>query len=360
MCVHAEFLFVYSVHRLPFLSIILKVQSRKRSWPETGGRWENRLAESATASCLSPLAFANPHPSFPIVIFLPFFPDFDVPDVSVTVVMVIASWREPAEAIMMATTAVVGLAAGSGKRILSSSSSYHCHSDLGDKLFHVTDRRSATASTRSGNCYSGNAIPAVAKRASSSSSSGNRSYLSSGRLSQSPPRPIKAFKERVLHPPSSPIVAAAAADAAEATFSRSILMHDLEEQTSDLEYSLDALLLLQKSMLESQWNLCFEGNPTTKGNSTKKVPVTCSGISARQRRIGSRRRKLRVKQLHPASPGQSIPKPLRSAISPELLRNRLKGYVKGVVSDDLLTHSEVVHLSNKIKAGLSIDEHKSR
>lgn len=69
---------------------------------------------------------------------------------------------------------------------------------------------------------------------------------------------------------------------------------------------------------------------------------------------------MRVKQLYPASPGQSIPKLLRSAISPELMRNRMNGYVKGVVSDNLLTHSEVVHLSNKIKAGLSIEEHKSR
>lgn len=259
--------------------------------------------------------------------------------------MVIASWREPAEAIMMAT-AVVGLAAGSGKRILSPSSSYYCHNDSGDKLLHGTDRRSThyqTASTKSSNCYRASAMPAVAKK-SSSSSPGKPTYLSSSRLSQSQPHP------------SSPIAVSAAA---EATFGHSILIHDLEEQTSDLEYSLEALLLLQKSMLESQWNLCFDGNPT-KGNITKKVPVTCSGTSARQRRISTRRRKMRVKQLYPASPGQSIPKLLRSAISPELMRNRMNGYVKGVVSDNLLTHSEVVHLSNKIKAGLSIEEHKSR
>ncbi|KAK4788130.1 hypothetical protein SAY86_019449 [Trapa natans] len=256
--------------------------------------------------------------------------------------MVIASWRDPAEAIMMAT-AVVGIAAGSGKRILSPSSSYYCHADSGDRL------GSAAASNKNSNCYKASAIPAVAKK-STSYSSRNHTYISSSRLSQSQP------------PPSSPmgtVSGGGAAAAAEATFGHNVLMHDLEEQTSDLEYSLEALLLLQKSMLESQWNLCFDGNQN-KESVRKKVPVTCSGTSARQRRIGTRRRKLRVKQLHQASPGQSIPKLLRSAISPELMRNRLNGYVKGVVSDSLLTHSEVVHLSKKIKTGLSIEEHKSR
>ncbi|KAK4384727.1 RNA polymerase sigma factor sigA [Sesamum angolense] len=50
----------------------------------------------------------------------------------------------------------------------------------------------------------------------------------------------------------------------------------------------------------------------------------------------------------------------RSIVSPELLQNRLKGYVKGVVSEELLTHAQVVQLSEKIKAGLLLEEHKSR
>ena len=51
---------------------------------------------------------------------------------------------------------------------------------------------------------------------------------------------------------------------------------------------------------------------------------------------------------------------LKSKISPELLQHRLKSYVKGLVSEELLSHAEVVNLSEKIKVGLSLEEHKSR
>lgn len=50
---------------------------------------------------------------------------------------------------------------------------------------------------------------------------------------------------------------------------------------------------------------------------------------------------------------------LRSIVSPELFQNRLKGYVKGVVIEEMLFHAKVVNLSEKIKVGLSLDEHKS-
>ncbi|KAF8050455.1 hypothetical protein N665_1963s0008, partial [Sinapis alba] len=74
-----------------------------------------------------------------------------------------------------------------------------------------------------------------------------------------------------------------------------------------------------------------------------KVPVTCSGISARQRRIGAKK-KTNVK-----------------AVSEVNFQNNLvKGYVKGVISDHVLSHAEVVRLSKKIKSGLRLDEHKSR
>lgn len=56
----------------------------------------------------------------------------------------------------------------------------------------------------------------------------------------------------------------------------------------------------------------------------------------------------------------SATKPLRSIIGPELLQNRLKGYVKGVVSEELLTHTEVLQLSKKIQVGLHVEEQKSR
>lgn len=56
----------------------------------------------------------------------------------------------------------------------------------------------------------------------------------------------------------------------------------------------------------------------------------------------------------------SATKHTRAVVSPELLQNRLKGYVKGVISDGLLTHAEVIRLSKKIKSGLSLDKQKSR
>ncbi|KAG6382942.1 hypothetical protein SASPL_157311 [Salvia splendens] len=69
-------------------------------------------------------------------------------------------------------------------------------------------------------------------------------------------------------------------------------------------------------MLEKQWNLA------------PKSEVTCSGTSARRRRLESRKR---------------VEKPI---MNPELLR---RGYVK---TDQLLTHSQVVQLSHKSKQAL--------
>ncbi|KAG6383691.1 hypothetical protein SASPL_156543 [Salvia splendens] len=93
---------------------------------------------------------------------------------------------------------------------------------------------------------------------------------------------------------------------------------------SDPDHLVDAVLLLQKSMLEKQWNLA------------PKSEVTCSGTSARRRRLESRKR---------------VEKPI---MNPELLR---RGYVK---TDQLLTHSQVVQLSHKIKAGLALEERRAR
>lgn len=55
---------------------------------------------------------------------------------------------------------------------------------------------------------------------------------------------------------------------------------------------------------------------------------------------------------------QNGPNQLRLGICPELLQSRLKGYVKGAVSEELLTHAEIVRLSKKNKAGLSLEEYK--
>lgn len=202
----------------------------------------------------------------------------------------------------MATTAVVGLNAG--KRLLSSSFYY---SDVTEKFLSVNDLCSSQyyyhiASTRSG---------ITAKKTSSSNYS--PSFHSSSRHTQS----AKALKESVdvvqqWLPPGSD--------------------QELEEDDDTVE----ALLLLQRSLLEKQWNLSFEKK--------KKIPVTCSGISARQRRMGAKK-KTNIKVVN----------------SDLFQNNRVKGgYVKGVVSDDVLSHAEVVRLSKKIKSGLRLDEHKSR
>lgn len=54
MSAHAEFCIFGP--RIAFSCILFK-RRKKRSWAKTGGGWENRLAESAATSCLSPLSF---------------------------------------------------------------------------------------------------------------------------------------------------------------------------------------------------------------------------------------------------------------------------------------------------------------
>ncbi|MBA0797069.1 hypothetical protein Gohar_007792 [Gossypium harknessii] len=221
---------------------------------------------------------------------------------------------------MMATAAIIGLTVG--KRLLSSSFSY---SDIIEKHSSAGDYGGAphyqTAPTKS---------LIVAKK----SSNWSQSVPSYDRRSRS----IKALKEHVD--------TASLVSTAEPWFQGS---NDFEEESYELDYSVEALLLFQKSMLEQQWTLSFERTVFTESPSRKtkkKVPVTCSGVSARQRRFNTRM--------------QPNAKQLRSLISPELLRSRLKGYVRGVVSEELLSHAEVVRLSKKIKAGLSLEDQRLR
>lgn len=236
----------------------------------------------------------------------------------------------------MATAAVIGLSGG--KRLLSSS--YH-YSDIIEKFSYGCD----FVSTQYQIPPSKSAI--VAKK----SSKYTPTFQPSERQNQS----IKALKEHV--------------DTAHAIEEQWFQFQgynssDLEVESSEMGYSVEAILLLQKSMLEKQWNLSFERGVLTENSisrrekSRRKVTVTCSGVSARQRRMSSKRKvsgKSGSVMMQACAAMQ-----LRSVISPELLQNRLKGYVKGVVSDQLLSHAEVVKLSEKIKVGLSLDEHKSR
>ncbi|KAE8656144.1 RNA polymerase sigma factor sigA [Hibiscus syriacus] len=202
---------------------------------------------------------------------------------------------------MMAIAAVIGLS--TGKRFLSSSFSY---SDIIEKLAYASDHGPSY------NQFSCSKSLVVAKKSSNCS----QSLPSSNQRTPS----IKAIKEHVD--------AASSISTVEPSFNGS---NDSEEECYDLGYSVEALLLLQKSMLEKQWTLSFERTEFTESPGRKPTEVI-----------------------------QPNAKKLRSLIGPELLQNRLKGYVKGVVSEDLLSHAEVVRLSKKIKAGLSFEDHRLR
>ncbi|XP_058103777.1 RNA polymerase sigma factor sigA-like isoform X2 [Magnolia sinica] len=124
-------------------------------------------------------------------------------------------------------------------------------------------------------------------------------------------------------------------------------------ESSNLESSLEALILLQKSMLEKQWSLSFEqaGLVDAPVGGHKKIEVTRSGTSARQRRTKPNTRKSLNRNASMTSSSK------RKRLGPEL-QSHSTGYVKGTVSEDLLSHAEVIRLSKKIKAGLSLEEHK--
>nr|XP_009629626.1 RNA polymerase sigma factor sigA-like isoform X2 [Nicotiana tomentosiformis] len=135
------------------------------------------------------------------------------------------------------------------------------------------------------------------------------------------------------------------------------MFKQLQNGSCSEEDSVEVLLLLQKSMLEKQWNLSAEKAMTNENNCKKKMQITCSGTSARRRRMDTRKRDLLPKN---SATSDSSSKRLRSVIGPELLQNRSKGYINGVVGQELLTHTEVVQLSKKIKFGLYLEEQKSR
>ncbi|XVE90369.1 hypothetical protein DITRI_Ditri20bG0072000 [Diplodiscus trichospermus] len=227
----------------------------------------------------------------------------------------------------MAIAAVIGLS--TGKRFLSSSFSY---SDIIEKLSYASDNGSLHYQTSSKKKL------IVAKKSSNCS----QSLPSSSWRAQS----IKALKE---HVDSASIIST------EEPWVQG--SNDTEEES--LDCSVEALLLLQKSMLEKQWTLSFERTVFTESPSRKahkKIAVTCSGVSAQQRRFNVKRKILSKNK----SLIQPNAKQLRSLISPELLQSRVKGYVKGVVSEELLSHAEVVCFSKKIKAGLSLEDRKLR
>nr|AKC88632.1 sigma factor [Hypseocharis bilobata] len=230
----------------------------------------------------------------------------------------------------MATTAVIGLSAGKGFL----SSSFFC-SDLTEKFLNASDHGLANYQ----HAPLKNVI--VAKK----SSNYNPSFSSSNRHTQS----VNALKECLDTSVSAP-------STAEPWFPSSD--DDIEEESSEVEYSVDAVLLLQKSMLEKQWNLSADRTVLTDlEEKTRKMSVICSGTSARQRRMSTRRK---VMGKNSFGMQATTNKQLKSIIDPELRQNRYKGYAKGTVSNKFLSHSEVVRLSKKIKVGLALDKQKLR
>ena len=94
----------------------------------------------------------------------------------------------------------------------------------------------------------------------------------------------------------------------------------LEDEGTKHELPVEALLLLQKSLLEKQWKIPTGVNtaiatPTEKN--LKKVHVTGSQISAWKRRLDAQK-----KTINTCSD-------MQSTIGPELFRNHIKGCVKG-------------------------------
>ncbi|KAG8044286.1 hypothetical protein GUJ93_ZPchr0130g6532 [Zizania palustris] len=143
-----------------------------------------------------------------------------------------------------------------------------------------------------------------------------------------------------------------------------VLTSPSSHSRSDLESSLDdaAIVLLQRSILEKQWELSFEDDDRADNGmaiglaeddnkddaNTATVVVARSSLSARQRRMSGRRR---VKSNNGA---------VHFAVSPELMQRRNRIYLRGTVSKDLLTHKQVVHLSNKIKDGIWLQQKRSK
>ncbi|XP_076944866.1 RNA polymerase sigma factor sigA-like [Bidens hawaiensis] len=224
---------------------------------------------------------------------------------------------------MMATNAVIGLRAG--ERLLTSSSYY---SDVNEKLPNSCELGFVSVPTKS---------------AITAKKSTNYGHGFKPKQHNQDTRYIRALKEHVN----------TASDWVQG-------FEHLVHEESDQEFSVEALLSFQKSLLEQQWNLSTETgltkvDPAEKSN--KKVYVNGSGKSARRRRIDAQKNTLNRKF---SSNEVGAKKQLKFVISPELLQNRASGYVKGIASDTLLTHSEVVVLSKKIKIGLRLEERKSR
>ncbi|XP_066380512.1 RNA polymerase sigma factor sigA-like [Miscanthus floridulus] len=221
---------------------------------------------------------------------------------------------------MTATPAVIGLSAGN--RLLATSFG---STDLAPQDAHPSLQFAPAAPK----------LTVVAHRASSSSSP-------AGHARTHAIRALRNHSAPALAPPL-PLPPPPAADPAP----------ELDTEF-EFESSLEAIVLLQRSMLEKQWELPFEDDISSAEDEEDEVDETLSkatvvvarsGVSARQRRMSGRRR----------GPGRK-----NVTISPELMQSRNRIYLRGTVSKDLLTHKQVIQLSRKIKDGIWLQHQRSK
>ncbi|CAN1765520.1 RNA polymerase sigma factor sigA [Linum perenne] len=239
----------------------------------------------------------------------------------------------------MSTAAVIGLTPG--KRLLNSSF-FYC-SDPPEKLYNAN-----TEHTRS----------FMVARSSASSSSSSSNYGHGYKPSKPSTHSIKALKDHVVDTASLPSTTSTWIDF---EYEGGDDEEEGEEEES-FDLDMEALVLLQKSLLEKQWNISFETTDDKKRGVKKKkeeVTVASSGVSARQRRI-NRKREGAAKEN--SRGGLNAAMAMHAGFTPELMNKRLgRGYMNGgSVSEEYLTHAEVVHLSSIIKAGLVLEERQSR
>ncbi|CAL5010372.1 unnamed protein product [Urochloa decumbens] len=232
---------------------------------------------------------------------------------------------------MTATPAVIGLSAGN--RLLSASFGGGTAADLAppDAL------QFAPAAPK--------LVVVATHRASASSASSSSA------------RHARAHAVRALRNHSAPALAAPPPPEDPAALAPEL---DIMDSAFGFECSLEAIVLLQRSMLEKQWELPFDddvsstdgeeehhpGESLAAARAATAVVVARSGVSARQRRMSGRRRG--------AGRRSSV------AISPELMQSRNRIYLRGTVSKELLTHKQVVHLSKKIKDGIWLQHQRSK
>lgn len=134
----------------------------------------------------------------------------------------------------------------------------------------------------------------------------------------------------------------------------------------EVERSLEALLLLQKSMLEKQWYLNLDQSEFREFDLLKshgRTGVVRSGkASARQRRQNARRKSLTENFAKSELDTQMGDQSSEEHVAMQLgsLGEASPTSIKGMLSQKRLTHEEVLHLSKKIQNGITLQKHRSR